>query len=643
MASVSISANGVCTAPYIYSSATVSEKSRSGTSVTLSISLSTYLKNSSSYLGSGYTLTGTVTAYGSTKAITIKASSASWSGTTKHTNSATMSITVPASTTSITIGYKIKISGLDENNTVTGTNKSLTLSTVLASLTSAPDFNDEQNPTIKYSNPAGNSVGLKACISLTGSTDDIAYRDIPKTGTSYTFNLTEAERNVLRNACTTANSRKVRFYLRTVVGSTNHNTYLEKTLSIVNANPTFTAENISYRDTNPDTVAVTENDQKLVQNLSTMLATITSATSKKGASISKYEVTFNNATRTLTSAGNIDYGTVNSANDLTLSVKVTDSRGNTATASKNVLFLPWVLPSAIMSLRRKNNYEDETYLKVTASYSPVDDLNHISITYQYKPVDDENYCDPIPIENETEVTMIKDKEVAWDYKIILTDAFGSVTYNIKLPKGKFIFFVDTRRLSVGVNCFPKIDESFEVNGLKVSGYPVGSIYRTAIDVDPTTLFGGSWQLISKNIIDTGWQNFSWTNSTYIGTSQSAYTQNQWRVKDGMLIVIIGAGATASIDSGTEFELARIPIRNSTYTGSYKRVWAGGVGGGGAYGGFIIVQNADYISVHLKPHGQSSGKYQIAGWYSSFFTLPLENNTEITNGSYPMEYVWKRIE
>ena len=643
MASVSISANGVCSSPYIYSSATVSEKSRSGTSVVLNISLSTYLKYSSSYLGTGYVLTGTVTANGTTKAITIKSSSASWSGTTKHTNSTTMSITVPASTTSITIGYKIKISGLDENNTKTGTNKSLTLSTVLASLTSAPDFNDEQNPTIKYSNPAGNSVsGLRACISLTGSTDDIAYRDISKTGTSYTFNLTEAERNVLRNACTTANSRKVKFYVRTIISGTNYHSNLEKTLSIVNANPTFTADNISYRDTNPDTVAVTENDQKLVQNLSTMLATITSATAKKGASISKYEVTFNNATRTLTSAGNIDYGAVNSANDLTLSVKVTDSRGNTVTASKNVLFLPWVLPSAIMSLRRKNNYEDETYLKVTASYSPVDDLNHISITYQYKPVDDENYCDPIPIENETEVTMIKDKEIAWDYKIIITDAFGSVTYNIKLPKGKFIFFVDTRRLSVGVNCFPKIDESLEVNGLKVSGHPIGSIYRTTNDTDPALLFGGTWQLLSKNIVDTGWQNFSWTNSNYIGTSQSSYTLNKWRIKDGTLFVVIGAGATSSINHGNEDELARVPIRKGWTGNTYNIVWVGAVGGGGAFGGFKATQNTDYVSIQIKPHGSSYG--QTAGWYSSYFAIPLSNETEFTmTNNYDVEYVWKRIE
>ena len=77
-----------------------------------------------------------------------------------------------------------------------------------ATVTSAPNFNDEGNPTIKYSNKAGNSVtSLQACISLTGSKADVAYRDISKTGTSYTFNLTDAEREVLRKATTGSNSR----------------------------------------------------------------------------------------------------------------------------------------------------------------------------------------------------------------------------------------------------------------------------------------------------------------------------------------------------------------------------------------------------------------------------------------------------
>ena len=76
-----------------------------------------------------------------------------------------------------------------------------------ANLTSAEDFNDESNPTIKYTNSAGNSVSsLQACISLNGSRDDVPYRDVSKTGSSYTFSLSEAERNIEINMSSEENN-----------------------------------------------------------------------------------------------------------------------------------------------------------------------------------------------------------------------------------------------------------------------------------------------------------------------------------------------------------------------------------------------------------------------------------------------------
>ena len=340
-----------------------------------------------------------------------------------------------------------------------------------ANLTSAPDFNDEANPTINYSNPAGNSASsLQACISLTGANADVGYRDISKTGTSYTFNLTTAERNVLRNACTTSNSRKVTFFVRTVIGGNTFYSTIERTLTIVNANPSFSASNLSYKDNNSTTVAVTGNNQHLVQNLSKLLVTISAATGLKGASISKYDATINGVTKSITSAGNIDYGVINSGSNLTLSVKVTDSRGNTATATKTVTFLSWSLPTALISLKRKNNYENETYLKVDGSISSVNSKNTMTIQYQYKKTTETSYSSLATLSDNVQVTMTKDKESAWDFKIIIKDKFGTTTYNTVLPKGRFILFVDTKKLSVGINCFPTKNESLEVNGVQMLEY-----------------------------------------------------------------------------------------------------------------------------------------------------------------------------
>ena len=324
------------------------------------------------------------------------------------TGSTTGTITVAhnADGTASDVGFQLNGSVFNNRtNSYTGS-ISLTRIPRQANLTSAPDFNDEANPTINYSNPAGNSVSsLDACISLTGSRDDIGYRAVSKTGTSYTFNLTEAERNVLRGACPNSNSLSVKFYLRTVISGNTYYSTLTKTMTIVNGNPTFSSSNISYVDSNSTTVAVTQNNQKLVQNLSNLLATITSATAKKSASISRYEATINGVTRTINSAGNIDFGVINSANNLTLSVKVVDSRGNTTTATKTVTFLAWSLPTAIIVLKRKNNYEDESYLTVNASYSSVDSKNSITIQFQYKKTTASTYSTLSTISNNTRRTL----------------------------------------------------------------------------------------------------------------------------------------------------------------------------------------------------------------------------------------------
>lgn len=369
------------------------------------------------------------------------------------------------------VGFELKgCVYYNRSNSYTGS-ISLTKIPRQANLSSAPDFNDEANPTINYSNPAGNSVSsLDACISLNGSRDDVPYRAVSKTGTSYTFSLSESERNTLRSACPNSNTLSVIFYLRTVIGGNTFYSTITKTMSIINGNPTFSASNITYKDNNSTTVAVTGNNQKLVQSLSTLLATITSASAKKYASISKYEATINGVTKTITSAGNINFGVINSANNLTLSVKVTDSRGNTTTASKTVTFLAWTLPTAIISLKRKNNYEDQSYLTVNGTYSSVDSKNTLSIKYQYKKTTDSSYSSLTTISNGQTKTITLSKDYAWDFKIVLTDAFGTTTYNVTLAKGKFIFFVDTKKLSVGVNCFPTNSETLEVNGKPILDY-----------------------------------------------------------------------------------------------------------------------------------------------------------------------------
>jgi hypothetical protein len=197
-----------------------------------------------------------------------------------------------------------------------------------ANITAAPNFNDEENPTINYSNPAGNAVtSLKACIAnVGGSVVYAAYRDIPKTGSSYTFNLTDEERKALINACLNSNSMKVRFYVTTVIGSNTYYSTLDKTLTIVNAMPEIV---VSAKDVGAASKLLTGDENKIIKGFNYVLSSM-SSTLKKGATIKSQSI-FNGSQSLIGEAGGTASmeGGFNNAESDTFIFGLTDSRGNT--------------------------------------------------------------------------------------------------------------------------------------------------------------------------------------------------------------------------------------------------------------------------------------------------------------------------
>lgn len=125
--------------------------------------------------------------------------------------------------------------------------------------------------------------------------------------------------------------------------------------------------------------------------------------------------------------------------------------------------------------------------------------------------------------------------------------------------------------------------------------------------------------------DTGWKDFLWKNNSFM--VDPYYATNQWRVINGILYVNIGVGQSSTINSNTETEIARIPITgNTTFNSNDTRMWVAAVGEGGAIAGFIMIQNQDYISIHLKPHTSSNA---YAGrWYAGMFVVPLDDTAQI---------------
>ena len=223
-----------------------------------------------------------------------------------------------------------------------------------------------------------------------------------------------------------------------------------------------TIGSFTYKDNNSSTTAITGDNQRIIRNNSNLLFSVGTATAKNRASISKYEVTFNGITKSRTSTGNVDFGTVNIANNLSATLKVTDSRGFTSTKSITVVVDNWELPNALISLNRRNNYYSETYLKVDGSCSYINGKNYMDIQYQYKKVSDSSYSELTSINDNEQVTLDFDNEYQWNIRVKVADKLGETFYNLVLDRGMPIAYFDRLNSAMGVNAIPKSGEALKV-------------------------------------------------------------------------------------------------------------------------------------------------------------------------------------
>ena len=172
----------------------------------------------------------------------------------------------------------------------------------------APNFNDEENPSFTYE--AKNTItgydgqalissfgvsNMQAALSFNGYTDHIAWRDININATSYTFELTDAEREILRENVQGSTMKPIYFLFKTIRSGTGNDnqthttTYIatkEKTIQIINCRPEITT---TLEDVNANTVALTGDSSTIVKYFSDVRASMNMWT-KKGATISGFYI-----------------------------------------------------------------------------------------------------------------------------------------------------------------------------------------------------------------------------------------------------------------------------------------------------------------------------------------------------------------
>lgn len=368
-----------------------------------------------------------------------------------------------------------------------------------ATIVTANDFTDDTNPTLTYSNPS--SFACDVSIEFAGGSITRAGAISGASG-SYTMQLTDSERTTLRNASKDSPTLKATYVLKTTIDGTAYYSRAERKMNVVDAAPELGA--VSYEDTNAATVAVTGDKYRIVQNHSTLAVKVPTATAKKGATIASYTIAFGGVSKTVTSSGTVSLGAVDVSYSQALTVTAKDSRGFTASQSVQVTVDDYSAPTAVIDLHRLNNFEPTTYITASARYSYLNGKNSVTITAKFKKVSDSSYGTPIALEDSVQSTVTCDRDSAYDFVVTIADKLESTDYNLALGKGIPAFFIDTKKSSVGVNCLPTQNNAFQLSDaawLTAQGaYPVGAIYLSVTNVNPATLFGGTWEAIGGRFL-----------------------------------------------------------------------------------------------------------------------------------------------
>ena len=297
-------------------------------------------------------------------------------------------------TVSIDVNFRLASnnSGTGSGSKISGT-QTIALTDIprFATITSAPNFNDDEKPTIIYSNPAGaNVTSLQACITLDGSNPNVdasvavAYRNIPVTGTSYTFDdITPSELYAIYYTMTNSNSRQVYFKIKTVIGDTVGYSQVERTLNIANPNPTV---NPIIIDTD-DTVTKITGDNKILVKYYSNASVTSNASAVKYSTLTSTKVTC--GSKSITSQN----GVINDIDSGTFTFYAKDSRGNettkTITPSSGVFsFIDYVRPTCVIANHLPDT-DGKMFIEVSGNYyngnigkTP----NTLTVQYRYKPV-----------------------------------------------------------------------------------------------------------------------------------------------------------------------------------------------------------------------------------------------------------------
>ena len=359
-----------------------------------------------------------------------------------------------------------------------------------AILSAVENFDDEGNPTITYVNPRGTDhvTGLKVRLTWSneaGYTDWVTLND---EGGTYTFNLSNADRENMRNATPNSKTLAVVYDLQSTMDGTEYHDKKAATMSIVNANPV--SGGVSYSDVS-SAASITGDSSIIVQAQSTLRIRVNAFTGAKGATIGSlvdpysYRLKFNGEEYSLLVEVGNNYGYAdivkpNYSGTITAFLVVTDSRGNKTEVEMPVDITAWADPTAECTIERVNGFETNTTLTVDGTISNVTGSTML-ITEKHCEVGGTWSAEATISDNTpTTLSLLNTKE--WLVVVSVSDSFTRntpKTYTLQVAKGIPAMSIGRNINSVGVNGYPEKDGQLFVGGeVKADGVVLPHAYSS---------------------------------------------------------------------------------------------------------------------------------------------------------------------
>lgn len=415
-------------------------------------------------------------------------------GSTWTNYSTTSGTTASKSITELTPNttYSIKVRARKSTNQVYGTSAASSVKTLGGSVISSVSTFTADNSTAKItmSVTVYNTSYTHTLVIKNGSTTVLTITGLSLSSGSNTITLTSTQRSTVLAAMSAIKSFTGTFTLTTYSGSTQIGTASSKTATVqttsANSAPTFTA--FTYEDSKSTSVAVTGNNQILIQNISTLKLTLTAATAKNGATISSYSVVAGSKTASGTST-TITVGTLTDKGTVPVIVTAIDSRGYTTAVTVNITVLGYEsINITDYSMRRVNEVEEATQVSISGDITPVtiDGVNKNSLKYlyyRYKKTSDDAYSGYYSVTSLTEYDdsgfsfesdewISLDADYSYYVQFLVTDKLTSDTVTITVPQGTPL--IALRRKKVGINkrepaAALDVDGSVMMNGFNVLG------------------------------------------------------------------------------------------------------------------------------------------------------------------------------